>query len=155
MSARPASRRTRPTPGQDELRTWRRYLVAHARITRALEAELLAAENLSLASYDVLVQLSESPDGTLRMTELADAVLLSRSGVTRLVERLEQGGLVQRRPAAEDGRGVQAVITADGQERLRVAACTHLAGVTEHFVEPLGGQGLGELDAALDRLLRP
>lgn len=153
MPARPAPECARPTPGEDELRTWRRYLVAHARITRALEAELLAVERLSLASYDVLVQLSESTGGALRMTELADAVLLSRSGVTRLVERLEQGGLVRREPASEDGRGVQAVITAAGQERLRVAARTHLAGVTEQFVDPLGRQGLGEIDAALDRLL--
>jgi DNA-binding MarR family transcriptional regulator len=153
MPARPAPERTRPTPGEGELRTWRRYLVAHARITRALEAELVAAENLSLASYDVLVQLSESPGGTLRMTELAEAVLLSRSGITRLVERLEQYELVQRHPSAEDGRGVEAVITPAGQERLRVAARTHLAGVTEHFVEPLGERGLAEIDLALDRLL--
>lgn len=142
----------RPTPREDELRTWRRYLVAHAKITRMLEAELLATEDLSLVFYDVLVQLSESPGGTLRMTDLADAVLLSRSGVTRLVERLEQGGLVERRPTAVDGRGVQAVLTAAGKDRLRVAARTHLAGVNEHFVVPLGSQGLAEIDAVLDRL---
>lgn len=153
MPARPATELPGPGPGEGELRTWRRYLVAHAKIIRTLEAELLATENLSLAFYDVLVQLSESPGGTLRMTDLAEAVLLSRSGVTRLVERLEQGGLVERRPAAEDGRGVQAVLTAAGQERLRVAARTHLAGVNEHFVAPLGPQGLAEMEAALARLL--
>ena len=153
MPARPATELPGPAPGEGELRTWRSYLVAHAKIIRTLEAELLATENLSLAFYDVLVQLSESPGGTLRMTDLAEAVLLSRSGVTRLVERLEQGGLVERQPAAEDGRGVQAVLTAAGQERLRVAARTHLAGVNEHFVAPLGPQGLVEIEAALARLL--
>ena len=152
MSVSAANELPRPTPHQGELRTWRRYLVAHAKITRILEAELLATENLSLAFYDVLVQLSESPDGTLRMTDLADAVLLSRSGVTRLVERLELDGLVERRPTAVDGRGVQAVLTMAGKDRLRVAARTHLAGVNEHFVVPLGSQGLAEIEAVLDRL---
>jgi len=131
---------------------WRRYLLAHARITRTLESELLEAESLSLASYDVLVQLSEA-GGALRMTDLAEAVLLSRSGLTRLVERLQQIGLVERHPAVEDGRGVRAVITPAGQDRLRVAAHTHLAGVTAHFAQPLGAVGLGRLDSALTALL--
>src|SRR4051812_41036011 len=85
-------------PTADELASWRWFLRAHATITRALENELEAEQKLSLASYDVLVQLAEAPNRRLRMTELADAVLLSRSGVTRLVDRLERVGLVARCP---------------------------------------------------------
>ncbi len=140
-------------PAPEELRTWRRYLLANARITRILEAELVAAQDLSLAAYDVLVQLSEAPGRTLRMTELAQAVLLSRSGVTRLVERLELAHLVRRVPAPGDGRGVQALLTNVGQTRLEAAARVHLAGVFAHFVLPLGASGLAHLDAALATLL--
>src|SRR5689334_17250773 len=76
-------------PTREQLSAWRSFLRAHARITRLLEAELVAERNLSLGGYDVLVQLAEAPQRRLRMAELADAVLLSRSGVTRLVDRLE------------------------------------------------------------------
>lgn len=99
---------------------------------------MLSAENLSLAAYDVLVQLIEAPDHRLRMTELAEALLLSRSGVTRLVDRLQKAGLVSRCPVEGDGRGVAAQLTEAGRNRLRVAARTHLPGVMRHFVEPLG-----------------
>lgn len=125
-----------------EQAAWRSFLRAHARITRELESELLAAQRLSLASYDVLVQLSEAPEHRLRMTELADAVLLSRSGVTRLVDRLEREGLVKRARVDSDGRGVVAVLTQAGYDRLRAATGTHLSGVARHFGDPLVGQDL-------------
>lgn len=137
-------------PDRAELASWRAFLRAHAVLTRELEAELLAAEDLSLASYDVLVQLAEAPGRWLRMTELADAVLLSRSGVTRLVDRLERGGLVSRCPVEGDGRGVAALLTENGLARLRVAARTHLAGVAQHFAARLDGDDL----AALERISR-
>jgi DNA-binding MarR family transcriptional regulator len=129
---------------------WRSFLRAHARITRALEAELVAEQRLSLAAYDVLVQLAEAPQRRLRMTELADAVLLSRSGVTRLVDRLERARLVTRSPVESDGRGVAAHLTDAGLERLRVAARTHLAGVARHFADRLDADDL----VALDRISR-
>ncbi|HZG90859.1 MAG TPA: MarR family transcriptional regulator [Pseudonocardia sp.] len=128
----------RAVPSRAQLDSWRSFLRAHAAITRALEAELLAEQQLSLAAYDVLVQLVEAPGRRLRMTELADAVLLSRSGVTRLVDRLEKAGLVSRCPVAGDGRGVAAELTEAGLNRLRTASRTHLSGVMRHFVEPLG-----------------
>lgn len=131
-------------PNRDELVVWQSFLRAHARITRTLEAELIAEQRLSLAAYDVLVQLAEAPHHRLRMTELADAVLLSRSGVTRLVDRLERAGLVGRERADGDGRGIVAVLTPAGVERLRVAAGTHLTGVARHFAE---GFDADELDA--------
>src|SRR5581483_6651578 len=128
-----------------ELDVWRSFLRAHARIIRALESELLADQQLSLASYDVLVQLAEAPERRLRMTELADAVLLSRSGVTRLVDRLEREGLVVRAPVAEDGRGVAATLTESGLERLRGASRVHLDGVARYFAARLDASDLAEL----------
>ncbi|HWC81967.1 MAG TPA: MarR family transcriptional regulator [Pseudonocardiaceae bacterium] len=137
---------------QQELHVWRSFLRAHAKVIRALEAELLAAQRLSLASYDVLVQLAEAPGRRLRMTELADAVLLSRSGVTRLVDRLERDGLVQRGPVDSDGRGVVAVLTEAGLDRLRAATGVHLSGVVRHFVEVLDPEELDPLGRACERL---
>ncbi|MCP2165579.1 transcriptional regulator, MarR family [Goodfellowiella coeruleoviolacea] len=131
---------------------WRSFLRAHARVTRNLEAELIAEQRLSLAAYDVLVQLEESPGRRLRMTELAEAVLLSRSGVTRLVDRLERAGLVTRERADGDGRGVVAVLTQAGADRLHTAAQTHLAGVVRYFVAPLEPDELNTLGHTCDRL---
>jgi DNA-binding MarR family transcriptional regulator len=131
---------------------WRSFLRAHARLTRAMETELVAAQRLSLAAYDVLVQLEEAPERRLRMTELADAVLLSRSGVTRLVDRLEKAGLVIRERANGDGRGVVAVLTGQGVERLREASGTHLTGVVRHFVDALDTDELKRLGETCERL---
>jgi DNA-binding MarR family transcriptional regulator len=139
-----------PVPTSEELAAWRAFLRAHAYISRVLEAELLADQELSLASYDVLVQLAEAPERRLRMTELAAAVLLSRSGVTRLVDRLEKVGLVARCRVASDGRGVAAELTPAGLIRLRNAAPTHLAGVVRHFVARLGADDL----LAMERISR-
>jgi DNA-binding MarR family transcriptional regulator len=121
-------------------------------VTRALERELLVEQQLSLAAYDVLVQLAEAPGRKLRMTDLADAVLLSRSGVTRLVDRLEQAGLVARERTSLDGRGVDAVLTEQGLQRLRVASRTHLDGVVRHFVDRLEPAELADLGKISERL---
>ncbi|MDN5748455.1 MAG: MarR family transcriptional regulator [Pseudonocardia sp.] len=139
-------------PSPDQLAAWRSFLRAHATITRTLEAELETEQTLSLAAYDVLVQLAEAPGRRLRMTELADAVLLSRSGVTRLVDRMERHGLVARSPVAGDGRGVAAALTEVGLARLRVASRTHLTGVLRHFVARLGSDDLRALER-ISRLL--
>ena len=122
-------------PTATELDAWRSFLRAHARLVRVLETELVADHPITLGAYDVLVQLAEAPERRLRMAELADAVLLSRSGVTRLVDRLEVAGMVTRERFDGDGRGVVAVITTKGVDTLRAAARTHLAGVVRHFVE--------------------
>ena len=145
-----ADPRARTGPTREQLAAWRSFLRAHAGITRALEAELEADQQLSLAAYDVLVQLAEAPERRLRMTELADAVLLSRSGVTRLVDRMERAGLVSRCPVEGDGRGVAARLTDEGLSRLRSAARTHLSGVLRHFVARLDADDL----AALERITR-
>jgi DNA-binding MarR family transcriptional regulator len=132
-------------PTREQLVAWRNFLRAHARINRSLETELVAEQRLSLGSYDVLVQLAEAPRRRLRMAELADAVLLSRSGVTRLVDRLERAGLVARERVAGDGRGVIAALTDRGLDTLRTASRTHLAGVVRHFVAHLDPQDLAEI----------
>jgi DNA-binding MarR family transcriptional regulator len=110
-----------------------------------LETALLAEQRLSLAAYDVLLQLGDAPEFSLRMTELAEAVLLSRSGLTRLVDRLERAGLVRRSRVREDGRGVAATLTDRGLERLRTASSTHNAGVKEHFSDRLDEEDLNQL----------
>lgn len=142
----------RARPNRDELAAWRAFLRAHAVLTRVLETELVAEQDLSLAAYDVLVQLAEAPERRLRMTELADAVLLSRSGVTRLVDRLERGGLVSRCPVENDGRGVAAQLTDAGLSRLRVASRTHLAGVARHFADRLDAEDRTALERISRRL---
>jgi DNA-binding MarR family transcriptional regulator len=95
----------------------------------------------------------EAPEHRLRMTELADAVLLSRSGVTRLVDRLERAGLVSRCPVANDGRGVAAQITDAGVARLRAASRTHLTGVARHFADRLDAEDLSALERITRRLV--
>jgi DNA-binding MarR family transcriptional regulator len=139
-------------PGPTALASWRVFLRAHAEITRRLEAELLAEQDLPLASYDVLVQLVDAPGHRLRMTELASAVLLSRSGLSRLVDRLHREGLVSREAASEDGRGMYAALQPAGLTRLRDAAPTHLRGVAEHMTSKFSDDELDALRALLDRL---
>ncbi|MPZ84663.1 MAG: MarR family transcriptional regulator [Actinophytocola sp.] len=139
-------------PTGNELDAWRSFLRAHARLVRVLETELVAEHPLSLGGYDVLVQLAEAPGRRLRMAELADAVLLSRSGVTRLVDRLEVAGMVTRERFTGDGRGVVAVLTTKGVDTLRSAARTHLAGVVRHFIDHFDAEelaGFGEMCSRL------
>lgn len=143
----------RSRPDRAELESWRSFLRAHAGVTKALERELLAEQGLSLAAYDVLVQLAEAPGRRRRMTDLADAVLLSRSGVTRLVDRLERDGLVARHRSPTDGRGVVAALTEQGLQRLREASRVHLDGVVRHFVARLDRGQLATLAAITARLI--
>jgi DNA-binding MarR family transcriptional regulator len=148
-----SARRERGRLSDEELAVWRSFLRAHSQILRALEADLVAEQKLPLASYDVLVQLVEAPDHRLRMTELAELVLLSRSGVTRLVDRLERDGLVRREACDTDARGLFAVLTDAGYDRLRAASGTHLRGVEEYVIGRLSAQELRQLGDLLDRLL--
>jgi DNA-binding MarR family transcriptional regulator len=137
------------------LGVWRRFLTAHARISRDLEAELARDAGLSLSWYDVLLQLAEAPQRRLRMADLADGVLLSRSGLTRLVDRLEKAGLVRREPSADDLRGTFTVLTAAGVHRLRAAVPVHVAGIRAHFLDRLDDDKLRALDDALAGLTGP
>ena len=139
-------------PADEDVAVWRSFLRAHAQLLRTMEAELGAAGEISLATYDVLVQLSEAPDHRLRMTELADRVLLSRSGLTRLIDRLEREGLVQRVPCPDDARGTHAAITELGVDRLRSASRVHLRGVADQFINRFDPRELARLGELLGRL---
>jgi DNA-binding MarR family transcriptional regulator len=157
MTTTSEARRAEPAarPTREELAVWRLFLRAHARVIRQLEADLLAAHQLPLASYDVLVQLVEAPERRLRMTELAERVLLSRSGLTRLVDRLEREGLVRREACPDDARGLFAVLTDAGYQRLREASPTHLRGVVEQATGRLSREQLAALGEALRRIAEP
>ena len=135
------------------LAAWSTFLRAHAHVVRELERELQSEQRLALTDYDVLIQLSQAGERRLRMSELADRLLLSRSGVTRLVDRLVADGLVERATCESDRRGQWAALTDAGLERLRAASPTHLRGVAEHFLDRLSADELRELDRMLDRVL--
>lgn len=139
-------------PGANELAAWRAFLEAHQAVMRNLEAEHDQELELPLSWYDVLVQLSESGDGRLRMTELADAVLLSRSGLTRLVDRMETDGYVCRERCPSDRRGYFAALTPEGRGALAKASPVHLRHVAEHFTDLLDDDELTILRRALDKI---
>ena len=117
-----------------ERAAWVGFLRTHATLVRELDDELTRAHGLPLSSYDVLVQLESADDGRLRLSQLADAVLLSRSGLSRLVARLVDQGLVERMECSDDARGAFAAITDHGRERLNEARATHRAGIRERFL---------------------
>ncbi len=142
-----------PDPLDPRLTAWATFLRAHARVTRALERELHDEQQLALADYDVLLQLARADERRLRMGELADRLLLSRSGITRLVDRLERAGFVERASCESDRRGSWALLTDAGYDRLRRATPVHLRGVAEHFLDRIPGDELEELRAALAHVL--
>ena len=143
---------TRATVPDAQLAAWRTFLEAHARVIEVLSRELRERTDLPLSWYDVLVHLSEAPDGQLRMQELADAVLLSKSGLTRLIDRMQRDGLVTRSACPDDRRGTFAQLTTEGRDRLRNAAPTHLQGVREHFADLFDDDEARQLDALLRRV---
>jgi DNA-binding MarR family transcriptional regulator len=153
----PTATATRPslTVRDPRLAAWRSFLRAHARVIRTLEAELAGEHGMALTDYDVLVQLAAAPERRLRMSELADALLLSRSGATRLVDRLVADGLVERVTCDTDRRGQWASLTDAGHGRLKQATPTHLRGIAEHFLDRLGGDDLTALERMLDPIAEP
>jgi DNA-binding MarR family transcriptional regulator len=130
---------------QQELAAWRGMLRVQAALLRDMDAELTAAHGLPLRSYEVLLHLEDAPDHRQRMTELCHDVVLSASGVSRLVDRLENEGYVRRERCTYDGRGFFAVLTPSGQRKLREARATHLAGVRRLFLERLEDGDLARL----------
>src|SRR5213595_572482 len=134
-------------PGGRGMGAWRSLLRAHATLMPQLETQLEQGTGLALADYDVLIQLALA-GGELRMTELADRALISRSGMTRRVARLVREGLVRRAQADADGRGVVVQLTNSGLDRLSVAAPVHIRGVSDLFLMKLNDQELGVLESA-------
>jgi DNA-binding MarR family transcriptional regulator len=136
-----------------ELRAWRGMLRTHATLTKALDAELEAAHGLPLSSYEVLLHLGDADGQRMRMSDLADSVILSRSGLTRLVDRMEREGLIERQSCPSDARGSFATLTAAGRRKLAAARATHLAGVRSMFLDRFTPEEQEVLGAAWERVL--
>jgi DNA-binding MarR family transcriptional regulator len=136
-----------------ELAAWRGLLRVHSALVHDLDAELRATHDLSLQEYEVLLVLTEAPDNRMRMSDLAASVVLSQSGLTRLVDRLAQAGSVERTRCQADRRGLNAELTDAGRTRLEQARPTHLAGVRGNFLDRFDEVGLGELAGFWERVL--
>ena len=135
-----------------ELRAWRGLVRAYDTLVKRLDAELEALHGIGLSSYEVLCSLNQAPDRQMRMCDLADSVGLSRSGLTRLVDRLERDGLIARACCHSDARGSYAVLTEAGRRRLEEARPTHLAGVRRDFVAHFSEPELRRLAALWARV---
>lgn len=136
------------------LEAWRALLQAQRVLLDRLEEELRGEHGLPLSWYDVLVQLSRAHGRRMRMNELASNVLITPSGLTRLVDRLEREGLVCRERCSFDRRGSEVVLTPEGQAVLRQAAPTHLRGIEQHFARHLTDEEAETLRDALGKILR-
>jgi DNA-binding MarR family transcriptional regulator len=131
---------------------WRSFLRAHDRIVSELDSRLRRDHQITVAEYDVLVQLGLSPKRTMRMGDLAEATLFSPSGLTRLCQRLEELGYLERSRCPDDARGMEATLTTAGRRKLAAAGRSHLADVAELFAAPLSAGEIRALGSGLDRL---
>lgn len=138
---------------EQQLAAWRAFLKAHATVVDRIDHDLAAAERLPLSSYDVLIELYEAPERRLRMHELAQRVVLSRSGLTRLVDRLEAEGFLTRDRCGTDRRGAYAVITEQGIAALRRAWPIYAQGISEYFAQWLTPEEAQVLGSALERVV--
>ena len=135
-----------------EIEAWINFLRAHAAVTRQFNAELLATHALTINDFDVLAQLSGAPEQALKRVDLAERVLLTPSGITRLLKGLEESGWVSNRPCAEDARVTYAVLTPAGKKKLEQARRTHVASVRALFSERFEHDELETLASLLERL---
>ena len=130
------------SPRDPRLGPWRAFLTAHALVTRRLDEDLRTEQQMTLAEYEALLHLAQAPEQRLRMNQLADRIVLSRSGVTRLIDRLVADGFVARSQCSSDGRGAEAVLTDVGLDRLRQASRTHLRGIKAYFIDSVADDDL-------------
>lgn len=143
----------RPLAARDpRLAPWRAFLIAYTQVARRLDEELRSEHGLSLQEYGALVQLVEAPGRQLRMGRLAEALLLSKSGVTRLVDRLVEDGLVARTSCPSDARGAEATLTDSGVDRLRRASPTHLRGISSYFLDAIPAGDASAVQRAMERV---
>ncbi|HVW17575.1 MAG TPA: MarR family transcriptional regulator [Solirubrobacteraceae bacterium] len=136
-----------------ELGAWRGLLRVHASLVKALDAQLEEEHGLPLTSYEVLMYLADSEHGKMRMHDIASSVLLSRSGLTRLVDRLERDGYVERVSCEDDARGAFACITPAGREKLAAARATHFDGIRRVFLSRFSEADLEALAGYWERVL--
>jgi len=137
----------------ERLDAWRGLLVTHAALVRRLNEELEDEQGLPLAWYEVLLHLNEAPQGSLRMGDLARRALLTPSGLTRLVDRMEAAGLVERKACGDDRRGSWAALTPAGRKKLKEAAPVHVRGVDQYFARHLTKDEAKAFSKALSRML--
>jgi DNA-binding MarR family transcriptional regulator len=136
----------------EQLEVWRAFDRAHAGVARQLEADLVQMHRLPLAWYEVLARLAEADGRRLRMSQLADMVMLSPSGMTRLIDRMINAGLIQRIPAEQDARGTYAALADAGKRRLDEAVGTHESGVRHYLINSLDDDELVQFAAFLHRI---
>jgi DNA-binding MarR family transcriptional regulator len=144
-----------PRLTKTEVRAWQALLHAHQQVVRTLDRDLREEHHLDLAGYDVLLRLARAPGRALRMTDLAERVMLSPSGLTRLVDRLVARGLVQRQADPQDARAALATLTDEGRALLRRAARTHLRGIRDHFTGRLSQTQLRNVASSLETITGP
>jgi DNA-binding MarR family transcriptional regulator len=136
-------------------KAWLAFLHAHATVVRELNAELVAEHGLTLNDYEVLLWLAREPERRLRRVDLAERVLLTASGITRLLEGLERQGFVRKASCASDARVVYAELTDEGYEKLRTASPTHLSGIERLYEGRFDADELDTLAELLGRLTGP
>jgi DNA-binding MarR family transcriptional regulator len=137
------------TPRDVRLAPWRAFVVAQAHVSRRLDEDLRAEHGLSLQEYVALLILAESPERRLRMGRLAESLTLSKSGATRLIDRLVDDGLVDRVSCSSDLRGAEAALTEAGVNRLRTAAPTHLRGIADYFLSAIDRDDLETVERTM------
>ena len=148
--------KSEPAPkwlSEREMRAWQALIEVTSGVMATLDNELQAEHGLSIGEYEVLVHLSDAPDHSLRMTDLASRLRLSPSGITRRIDGLVRDGLVERRQCPSDRRGSNAVLTDEGMSRLSSAAPTHVRGVRAHFLDQLSERQLANLASALSAVV--
>ena len=139
----------------ERLTAWKLFLESYRRLLDTLDEELRSERGMPLTWYDVLIQLFGAPDHRLRMNQLAERVLLSKSGLTRLIDRMEQAGLVERASSPKDRRGSYAVLTPRGEQAFREAVPVHLRGIEKHFACHLTATEARTLIRALEKVRGP
>ena len=131
---------------------WKRFLRSHSAVTRQMDADLIASHGITLSDYEVLLRLSQAPGRRMRRVDLAEGVLLTQSGITRLLAGLEKSGWVERASCETDRRVVYAQLTEEGEAKFRAAGRTHLEGIRTLFASHFSEEELETLAALLGRL---
>jgi len=140
------------SPESTELETWVQWLRAHSAVTRDLNADLVSEHGLTINDYEVLLHLAQAPERMMRRVDLAKSVVLTPSGITRLLEGLERCGYVARASCSSDARVTYALLTDEGYEKLREASATHIEGIRDHFAGRFSPEELETLGELLSRL---
>jgi DNA-binding MarR family transcriptional regulator len=139
--------------GEAYLKAWRLFITSHAKLIQQIDADLQAAGQISLSWYDVLIELYEAPEKRLRMTELAERVVLSRSGLTRLVDRLEERDFLRRETDPQDRRGFYVLITEAGISAMRMAWPVYAKGIQGYFADALSAEEAAVLAQVFGKIL--